>query len=76
MEWISVKERLPEPYERVLVYQEGGVFGGSEIDITHRWNMEFEHEDMNNRIIWDGQGVANHIHFWMPLPKPPLGPIS
>ena len=71
-EWISVGDTLPPIGERVLVYQEGGVYSGNEIDIDIRVNENYPEEvEANNRIVWDSQGIVNDIHFWMPLPKPP-----
>lgn len=73
MEWISVKDRLPEIGQRVLVYQKSGVFGGNEIEITYRIDEFYESsEEINNQIVWDGQGMCNDIHHWMPLPEPPV----
>ena len=72
MDWIKVEDQLPPIEKRVLVYQKGGVFGGNEVDITYR-TCEYYSDDkeINNAIAWDGQGIGNYIHHWMPLPSPP-----
>lgn len=70
--WINVKDKIPEIGQRVLVYQEGGVFGGNEIDITWRDQDIYPTDpELHNRIVWDGQGIRNYIYWWMPLPEPP-----
>lgn len=72
MDWISVKDKVPAIGQRVLVYQKDGVFGGYEIDIAWRDHDTYpDEEEPNNRIAWDGQGISNNIHFWMPLPERP-----
>lgn len=68
-EWISVKERLPEVFDEVIVY-----FNGF---ISIAWR---ETEKRKNGIVgwhWDSQmhypeSLVNVTH-WMPLPKPPKG---
>jgi len=62
-DWISVEDRLPTPYENVLVYAKNGVYGGNPIDI------EFIFPEGN----WNDQGIFCTITHWMPLPKPPEG---
>lgn len=70
MEWISVKDRVPDKYQDVLVYLTRG-----EIDVRYRLGEEYPDDpDVYNRYVWSDQGVANDISFWMPLPKPPETP--
>jgi len=61
--WISVKERLPEPDVDVLV------FDGKNIDVT------FGEETFDDReFIWFSRISYRHfdkITHWMPLPEPP-----
>lgn len=66
-EWISVKDRLPEVFDEVIVY-----FNGS---ISIAWR---ETEKRKRGIVgwhWDSQmsypeSLVNVTH-WMPLPNPP-----
>lgn len=64
MEWISVKDRLPEKNKEVLAYRFYPEYGIShEIIITHLcWILDDE-------PIWADE-VSNYSH-WMPLPPPP-----
>jgi hypothetical protein len=55
--WISVKDRLPEYGQLVIVYS-GGVLS------PHVFAQHFWREDFND---WA------HITHWMPLPQPPKG---
>lgn len=57
MEWISVKDRFPENYSRVLVYIEGKPF---EMDCDRLVNSRW--------VRWNG-----YVTHWMPLPEPPKG---
>ena len=57
-EWISVKERLPEPGERVLL-SDGTFVAEGYILFTGKW--------MRNGI-WV---LPMHPTHWMPLPEPP-----
>ena len=55
-EWISVKDRLPEPLANVLVCYESG-----RVDIAWVYrDPRFAYESL--------YGIATH---WMPLPEPP-----
>lgn len=60
MEWISIKERKPEPLVRVLVYHEGR--GGVRISEMFGAVCEFGLETMYGKVT-----------HWMPLPEPPKG---
>lgn len=55
--WIPVTERLPEPFEDVLVFRDG------EISIDY-------HEE-NGWFAYDFKG--KRVSHWMPLPEPPKG---
>lgn len=55
--WISVKERLPEKTELVLIYQPKAGNGASSHD-EHGWGM------------WENGLTCEPTH-WMPLPEPP-----
>lgn len=57
MEWISVKERLPEHNERVLVYRPN--MAESDIGpISIQWG-------------WACRRKCSDTSHWMPLPEPP-----
>ncbi len=57
-EWISIKDRLPEPGERVLL-SDGTFVAEGYILFTGKW--------MRNGI-WV---LPMHPTHWMPLPEPP-----
>ena len=56
MQWISVKERMPEIGERVLIYQKGCLF-------------EIDYIDYGD--VWESQGIHSKITHWMPMPECP-----
>lgn len=58
-EWISVKDRLPEPFEEVLVYDHTG----KSINCAY---MTRHHE-------WVGAIMSHVVTHWMPLTQPPKG---
>ena len=58
MKWISVKDRLPEIDDSVIVAFDNG-------DVDHDWfDTEFKHWA---RLRYDTRNITH----WMPLPKPP-----
>ncbi len=59
MEWISVKDRLPE--EDIVLTYDGFTIRSAEI----------LYED-ENEIVWlDGGVCFSNVTHWMPLPEPP-----
>ena len=63
-EWISVDDRLPEPWKQVLIYSrhdfcESAVY----IGIPGKWRVTWNHEMLD----------ADSVTHWMPLPQPPKG---
>ena len=58
-EWISVKDRLPEPLEDVLTIDNNG-----NIFISWLWLKKFR----DRCFASDTRGDITH---WMPLPEPP-----
>ena len=54
--WISVKDRLPEPFTVVLVYDN---------DKTVAVAYMTRHKE------WVGIVIRNEVTHWMPLPQPP-----
>jgi hypothetical protein len=66
-EWISVKDRLPEDNERVLVYHDDGVirFGINKdgfADVVSSLYLKHNHKTCFAKVT-----------HWMPLPEPPKG---
>lgn len=57
MEWISVKDRLPEYMRPVIVCRKGGKVEQGHRDIGDWWKVY-------------GTRTKNVTH-WMPLPEPP-----
>lgn len=69
-EWISVKDRLPDVFDEVLVYD---TFSNTSISIAWR-----ETTPRKNGIVdwyWNSQMSypedLTHVTHWMPLPEPP-----
>ena len=56
-EWISVKDRLPKPFEDVLVFRDGKV------------SIDYHEEDGWFAYDFNGERATH----WMPLPPPPKG---
>ena len=69
MEWISVKDRLPEPDENVFIYATKWEAKGYVVGITRRYRYT------DGRDVWvepfPGFEPDYHITHWMPLPTPP-----
>ena len=68
-EWISVKDRLPEPETDVIA------FAGDYIDILsyrydRRGNLAFMYMDDSG---WWHERIRPSVTHWMPLPQPPKG---
>lgn len=74
--WISVEERLPEPYQHVIVH----------VRHTEKWRGKAKPEDCWHVVeedCWLGDGWdcnadedIHEITHWMPLPEPPKGGIT
>lgn len=70
MEWISVKDNLPEKYERVLVTN------GTEVCIHYKQSMCNFSDSMGHDLYCGGKYDdcridEGEVKYWMPLPKPP-----
>jgi len=63
-EWISVKDKLPEEDEMMILFYstEGGVCSG---------NYEVEEEVYYSLDYIGGAGYRKSVTHWMPLPEPP-----
>jgi hypothetical protein len=60
MEWISVKDRLPEKEDDVLAYEFRG-------DISISYISGNDWRNLESGWILD----ESHVTHWMPLPEPP-----
>ena len=63
-EWISVNDRLPEPWKQVLIYSrydfcEVALY----IGIPGKWRVTWNHDMLD----------ADSVTHWMPIPQPPKG---
>ena len=63
-EWISVDDRLPEPWKQVLIYSrhdfcESALY----IGVPGKWRVTWNHEMLD----------ADSVTHWMPIPEPPKG---
>ena len=65
MEWISIKERLPEGGEWVLVIASDGDY---EVAYTHDSRENLERDDFT---FLTSHSCAWKVTHWMPLPDPP-----
>lgn len=60
--WISVKERLPEPYEPVIIAREDGFVGCGNRSISDWWKLY-------HVLYCDAQ--TKFVTYWMPIPEYP-----
>jgi hypothetical protein len=70
MNWISVKDRLPNPSDFVIVcvlHPSGN--GYSRVPVTAR----FEDNEWT-AVNWMNGTVVDSVTHWMPLPNPPAKP--
>ncbi len=70
MQWISVKDKLPKKYARVLVTD------GKEVCIHYKQSMCNFEDEMGYDLYCGGKYddcniTEGMVKFWMPLPKPP-----
>ncbi|MFZ5570766.1 MAG: DUF551 domain-containing protein [Thermodesulfobacteriota bacterium] len=69
MEWISIRDKLPPPNEKVLVFFGGGDWGAMAIK-----TLADDSDGLRSCWLPGGQEIANATH-WMPLPPNPPEPI-
>ena len=63
-EWISVDDRLPEPWKQVLIYSRYDFCESAfYIGVPGKWRVTWNHEMLD----------ADSVTHWMPLPEPPKG---
>ena len=61
-EWVSVKDRLPEPWEQVLIYSRHDFCESAfYIGVPGKWRSTWNHEMLD----------ADSVTYWMPMPEPP-----
>lgn len=68
MEWISIKERMPNDGEKVLLYTPYEVFGDDHTWVGNREGIQ------KSRMNINGKMAAIFTH-WMPLPDESLGQL-
>ena len=63
-EWISVKDRLPEPGKQVLIYSRYDFCESAfYIGVPGKWRVTWNHEMLD----------ADSVTHWMQMPEPPKG---
>ena len=63
-EWISVKDRLPEPWKQVLIYSRYDFCESAfYIGVPGKWRVTWNHEMLD----------ADSVTHWLPLPDAPKG---
>ena len=63
-EWISVEDRLPEPWKQVLIYSRYDFCESAfYIGVPGKWRVTWNHEMLD----------ADSVTHWMPMPQPPKG---
>ena len=61
-EWVSVKDRLPEPWEQVLIYSRHDFCESAfYIGVPGKWRSTWNHEMLD----------ADSVTHWMPMPELP-----
>ena len=63
-EWISVDDRLPEPWKQVLIYSRYDFCESAfYIGVPGKWRVTWNHEMLD----------ADSVTHWIPMPQPPKG---
>ena len=63
-EWISVDDKLPEPWKQVLIYSRYDFCESAfYIGVSGKWRVTWNHEMLD----------ADSVTHWMPMPQPPKG---
>ncbi len=75
MEWISVKDKLPEDDNPILIYTKD-IFGCGKISISSKGKSLLEGKFAPNKIdvpitMTNKNEILSNITHWMPLPEPP-----
>jgi hypothetical protein len=82
--WVSIKDRLPEPHEKVLVYglftdtSSTAIVDSPTVELNQRFsNVEQKRMRRLARMMFDKYGFPNHenpkyeVRYWMPIPDFP-----
>ena len=69
-QWISVKDKLPEPGELVLIWYEYFRYGDYN-RMYKIYGLGYQYEGFWSGV--DPLGDKARVFAWMPLPKPPKG---
>ena len=73
MKWISVEDKMPEPYDWVLVFEKRlGTDEPSPISIaqfSEKWENLYRERAAYDDLMWDID--VSSITHWMPLPEGP-----
>jgi hypothetical protein len=64
-EWISVEDRLPPPWNVIVVWGPNGLALASRSDAASATILDC------NKTNGLGQNVDSEATYWMPLPEPP-----
>lgn len=73
-QWISVKERLPEHGQQILVYEtfpEGTMFMAVAKPLITCSHDICEYGAYGNGFVNNMSNTLKYVSHWMPLPKPP-----
>lgn len=70
MEWISIKDRLPEKCGIYFIcYEINGI-------LKSHYSIWLEHSRQykGSKFGWKSRGIIrrSNIQYWMPIPKPPI----
>ncbi|HMH10172.1 MAG TPA: DUF551 domain-containing protein [Candidatus Nitrosopolaris rasttigaisensis] len=74
MDWISVKNRLPENGQAVLIYQtypKRTMFKCLAWPLIYCFHEVAEYETYRNGFVNNKNNLLKHVSHWMPLPEPP-----
>ncbi|MXN88547.1 DUF551 domain-containing protein [Pasteurella canis] len=69
--WISVKDKLPKKFDRVLVHHQDYKWGNNRICIAYCNNSEGTEWWADNYDGTGGEIIFNDVTHWQPLPPPP-----
>ena len=76
MEWISIKDELPEIEEFVLLFDDwqsssGEKYKDVRVGYLDSFTTMKSSQGIDRSCVWGGTEFAFNITHWMPLPEPP-----
>ena len=73
MDWISVKDKLPELDQDVLLYDDWQTDKKGDMRVGHlsEYTTRKTSSGIDHFCDWGGTEFAFNITHWMPLPEPP-----